>query len=114
MKGHHKLEVWKRSIDFVTKIYKLTDGFPKNEIYGLVQQMRRSAVSIPRNIAEGAGRNSKNEFRQFLSIAQGSVAELETQILIAQKLGFVKGSDSLLNELDELSRMLIGLVKAVR
>jgi four helix bundle protein len=114
LKGHHKLEVWKRSIEFVTTIYKLTESFPKSEIYGLVQQMRKSAVSIPSNIAEGAGRNSKNEFKQFLSIAQGSTAELETQILIARNLGFIEDPESLLTELDELSKMLIGLAMALR
>jgi four helix bundle protein len=114
MKGHHKLDVWKRGIEFVTKIYKLTESFPRSEIYGLVQQMRKSAVSIPSNIAEGAGRNSKNEFKQFLSIAQGSLAELETQLLISRNLGFVKELDSLLIELDELSRMIIGLVRTLK
>ena len=114
MKGHHKLDVWKRGIEFVTKIYKLTESFPRSEIYGLVQQMRKSAVSIPSNIAEGAGRNSKNEFKQFLSIAQGFLAELETQLLISRNLGFVKELDSLLIELDELSRMIIGLVRTLK
>jgi four helix bundle protein len=114
LKGHHKLEVWKRSIEFVTAIYKLTESFPKSEIYGLVQQLRRSAISIPSNIAEGAGRNSKNEFKQFLSIAQGSIAELETQLLIARNLGFVKEPESLLIELDELSKMIIGLAMALK
>jgi four helix bundle protein len=114
MKGHHNLEVWKRSINFVTKIYGLTEGFPKIEIYGLVQQMRRSAVSIPSNIAEGAGRNSKNEFKQFLSIAQGSIAELETQLIIAHNLGFVKEHEPLTAELDELSKMLIGLIRSLK
>jgi four helix bundle protein len=114
LKGHHKLEVWKRSIEFVTTIYKLTESFPKSEVYGLVQQMRKSAVSIPSNIAEGAGRNSKNEFKQFLSIAHGSTAELETQILIARNLGFIGAPELLLTELDELSKMLIGLVRALK
>ncbi len=114
MKGHQKLELWKRSIEFVTTIYKLTESFPKGEVYGLVQQMRKSAVSIPSNIAEGAGRNSKNEFKQFLSIAQGSTAELETQILIARNLGFIEDPELLLTELDELSKMLIGLARALK
>ena len=114
MKGHHKLELRKRSIEFVTTIYKLTESFPKSEVYGLVQQMRKSAVSIPSNIAEGAGRNSKNEFKQFLSIAQGSTAELETQILIARNLGFIEDPELLLTELDELSKMLIGLARALK
>jgi four helix bundle protein len=114
LKGHHKLEVWKRSIEFVTTIYKLTEGFPKSEVYGLVQQMRKSAVFIPSNIAEGAGRNSKNEFKQVLSIAQGSTAELGTQILIARNLDFIEEHESLLTERDELSKMLIGLAKALK
>jgi len=76
--------------------------------------MRKSAVSIPSNIAEGAGRKSKNEFKQFLSIAQGSTAELETQILIARNLGFIEDSELLLTELDELSKMLIGLARALK
>ncbi|MBW1937083.1 MAG: four helix bundle protein [Deltaproteobacteria bacterium] len=88
MKAHHNLKVWKRSVDYVVKIYKLTEGFPKDEQYGLSSQMRRAALSIASNIAEGAGRNSKNEFRQFLSIAQGSVSELETQLIIAEKLSY--------------------------
>ena len=76
MKAHHKLKVWQRSIEYVTQIYKLTERFPKSELYGLSSQMRRAAVSIPSNIAEGAARNSKKEFKQFLSISQGSAAEL--------------------------------------
>ncbi len=113
MKGHHKLEVWKKGIEFVVKIYKLTEDFPKNEMYGLTQQIRRAAVSIPCNIAEGAGRHSKKEFRQFLSIAQGSIAELETQLLIAQRLCYIKETSNFLNELDEISRMLSGLAKSL-
>ena len=85
---HHKLEVWKRSLHFVTKIYKITAKYPNEEKFGLVSQMRRAAVSIPSNIAEGAARNSKKEFINFLHIAQGSAAELETQILISRNLEF--------------------------
>ena len=88
MKAHHKLDVWQRAIDFVIKIYKVTDEFPKEEIYGLTSQMRRAAVSIPSNIAEGAARGSKAEFRKFLAIAQGSISELETQIIISSRLRF--------------------------
>jgi four helix bundle protein len=113
MKAHHKLKVWQRSIDFVTEIYKLTEKFPKSELYGLTNQMRRAAVSIPSNLAEGAGRNSKREFKQFLSISQGSVAELETQLLIAEKLGYCSGIDNLYSELDEISKMIIGLIKSL-
>ena len=85
-KPHHNLEVWKRSLNFVTKIYKVTAEFPADEKFSLVSQMRRAAVSIPSNIAEGAARNSKKEFINFLHIAQGSAAELETQIFITSHL----------------------------
>lgn len=114
MKGHHNLEVWKRAIKFVTEIYKMTDNFPNNEIYGLSQQMRRSAVSIPSNIAEGAGRNSTREFLQFLSIAQGSLSELETQLIIGNNLGYIRNVEITLKELDEISKMLIGLSKSLK
>ena len=113
MKGHHKLKVWERAIDFVIEIYKLTEHFPKEEIYGLTSQMRRAAVSISSNIAEGAGRRSKAELRKFLAIAQGSISELETQIIISSKLGFCVAPESLLSELDEISRMVVGLRKSV-
>ena len=115
-KPHHKLEVWKRALNFVTEIYKITAGFPNDEKFGLVSQMRRAAVSIPSNIAEGAARNSKKEFNNFLHIAQGSTAELETQLLISQNLEFLSKSqaDPLLKELEEISRMIIGLQKSLR
>jgi four helix bundle protein len=77
-KPHHKLHVWNRSLAFVTQIYRVTATFPQEERYGLIGQMRRAAVSIPSNIAEGAARNTHKEFVNFLHIAQGSVAELET------------------------------------
>ena len=115
-KPHHKLEVWRRSLNFVTKIYKITAQFPADEKFGLVSQMRRAAVSIPSNTAEGAARNSKKEFINFLHIAQGSTAELETQLFISQTLDFVSQSqaDPLLKELEEISRMIIGLQKSLR
>ena len=116
MKPHFRLEVWKRSMDFVTRIYRLTGQFPNSEKFGLVSQMQRVAVSIPANIAEGAARSSKNEFKQFLSIAQGSTAELETLLIIAKNLGYAKNNDagSLLNELDGISKMIIGLRKETK
>ncbi len=113
MKAHHKLKVWQRSIDFVVEIYKLTEKFPKSELYGLTNQMRRAAVSIASNLAEGAGRRSKNEFKQFLSISQGSIAELETQLIISEKLNFSSDIDNLISELDEISKMNIGLSKSL-
>ena len=82
------LDIWNRSIALVENIYKVTNSFPKEELYGLTSQLRRSAVSIPSNIAEGFGRFHKNEYKQFLHIAIGSCAEVSTQIIIASKLGF--------------------------
>ncbi|MBI5222723.1 MAG: four helix bundle protein [Candidatus Magasanikbacteria bacterium] len=97
------LIVWQKSMDLVVAIYDLTDKFPKTEIYGLTSQMRRSAVSIPSNIAEGRRRGSKKDYRQFLVVAYASGAELETQVEIAKRLAFGKNLnytkvDGLLNE----------------
>ena len=88
MKTHKDLDVWKNSIDFVTTIYKYTASFPKEELYSLTNQVRRSAVSVPSNIAEGAGRNSYKEYIRFLYVAQGSASELETQLIIARNFRF--------------------------
>ncbi|MDO8617398.1 MAG: four helix bundle protein [Candidatus Uhrbacteria bacterium] len=86
MNTYKDLKVWQKAIDLVVAVYQLTDGFPREEIYGLTSQMRRAAVSIPSNIAEGKLRGHQKEFRQFLFIAYGSGAELETQIEIAKRL----------------------------
>lgn len=115
-KPHHKLDVWKRSIDFVSKIYRVTGGFPDEEKFGLTSQMRRAAVSIASNIAEGAARSGRKEFNNFLHIAQGSVAELETQFFISRNLEFI-GSEKvkpLLQELEEISKMIIGLQRSLK
>ena len=85
-RSYQDLDVWKLSIDFVKQTYQLTQKFPKTEIYGLTNQIRRAAISIPSNIAEGQGRNSAKEFRQFLAIALGSIAEVETQLIIAREI----------------------------
>ena len=115
-KPHHKLEVWRRSISFVQRIYEATADFPDLEKFGLVSQMRRASVSVPSNIAEGAARNSKKEFMNFLHIAQGSISELETQIIISGRLGFLGNTvqEELLNELEELSRMVLGLQRNLK
>ena len=115
-KPHHKLNVWKKAIEFVKRIYQITVGFPAEEKFGLVSQMRRSAISIASNISEGAGRNNKKEFNQFLGIAQGSSAELETQLIIARELGILADqlADELIIELDTISKMIIGLQRAIR
>jgi len=115
MRPHKKLNVWKKSIEFVTKIYKVTESFPDSEKFGLISQIRRSAVSIPSNTSAGPARSSKKEFIQFLSIAQGSTSELETQLIISNNLGFLKTENMhLLNELDEISRMIIGLIRTLK
>ena len=88
MRRHHELQVWQEAIDLVEEAYRLTGAFPREELYGLAGQMRRAAVSVPGNIAEGAARQSEREFLQFLIIARGSLSELETPVLIAEKLGY--------------------------
>lgn len=113
--SYRDLIVWQKSMDLVVAIYGLTDKYPGSEIYGLTSQMRRSAVSIPSNIAEGRRRGSRNDFRQFIIIAYGSGAELETQIEISKRLSFGKNidftqADDLLNEIMRmLNKMLASL-----
>jgi len=116
MKTHKDLDVWKKAIEFVISIYKITKSFPKEELYGLVSQIRRSAVSIPSNIAEGAARNHDKEFLQFLYFALASASELETQLIIANNLGFIDDdiSKELIDELNVISKMLQGLIKSVK
>jgi four helix bundle protein len=114
MQNYRNLEVWKRAIEFCIEQYKVLEKFPASEMYGLVSQMKRSVVSIPSNIAEGAGRNSiAAEFKRFLFISIGSAAELETQIIIANKLNFTDKSvfDALTEELIVMQKMLYSLVK---
>jgi four helix bundle protein len=115
-KPHHKLNVWLKAIAFVKNMYQITSEFPAEEKFGLVSQMRRSAVSIACNISEGAGRNNKKEFIQFLGIAQGSLSELETQLIISRELGFIEGkmAEELINELDDISKMIIGLQRRLK
>ncbi|MBN2350359.1 MAG: four helix bundle protein [Bacteroidales bacterium] len=112
MTTHKDLEVWKNSIDLVTRIYQITENFPKEELYGLVSQIRRSSVSLPSNISEGAGRNYKKEYIQFLYIAMGSLSELETQIIISKNLALLSKEDfQELNERMNLIRsQLSGLI----
>ena len=90
--NHKEMDVWKRSMDLVETIYKVSTQFPKEEIYGLTSQIRRSAVSVPSNIAEGAARKSDKEFIQFISIAMGSLSEVETQYQLSVRLGFIEKS----------------------
>lgn len=115
METHRDLHVWKVAVDFVTTIYKTTGSFPPSELFGLTNQMRRAAVSIPSNIAEGAGRKSPKEFCQFLSFALGSIAELETQLIISGNLKYISQNhqDELLKTLSEIRKMTLGLKKAI-
>ena len=115
MKSHKDLDVWKRSVELVTFIYEVTKTFPKEEMYGITNQIRRAAISIPSNIAEGAARNHSKEFIQFLYISLGSISELETQTIISKNLIFLSSDDSIKiqNELTELRKMTIGLIKSL-
>jgi four helix bundle protein len=115
-KPHKKLDVWKLSMELSRRIYHLTAGYPGEEKFGLVSQMRRAAVSIPSNLAEGAARSSDNEFRNFLSIARSSLSELDTQLDLSQQLGFITVEsrsevDGLLTRVDKMLYALYQLKK---
>jgi len=116
MRPHERLEVWQTAVDFVVTIYKETEGFPKEERFGLTSQIRRAAVSVAANIAEGAGRDSPREFGHFLSNAQGSVSELATELLIAHRLSFLTANvyEKLSATLDSIGRMIVGLSRHLR
>jgi four helix bundle protein len=111
MRPHEKLEVWTKAVELVITIYRNTSTFPKEEKFGLTSQIRRAAVSIPANIAEGAARQGSKEFLHFLSIAQGSTSELETELLIAQRLGYLEPQvhEAMYAELNAIARMIVGL-----
>ena len=111
--SYKDLIVWQKAIDMATWIYGLTKQFPKEEIYGITSQMRRAAVSVPSNIAEGQSRQHKTEFRQFLHIAKGSLSELETQLTIANNLGYAKEKDFQdgTARIDETSKLLYSLIR---
>jgi len=108
---YRDLEVWKKSIKLVKEVYYLVNEFPDDEKYGLTSQIKRAVVSIPSNIAEGASRYSDKESCRFIDIALGSIAEVETQIIIAKELGFVENIDVLMDDSKELYSMLLGLKK---
>jgi len=113
IKSFKDLEIWNRSIKLVEDVYVATRSFPREEIYTLTGQLRRSAVSVPANISEGFTRFHNKEYRQFLYISLGSCAELTTQLIIASRLGYIDKDkvDKLLNEIDEISKMTMGLIK---
>jgi four helix bundle protein len=116
MRPHQKLEAWSKAIELVTDVYKSTERFPMEERYGLTGQIRRAAVSIPANLAEGAGRRSQKEFAHFLSNSQGSASELETELIIANRLGFLDEANfaKLLGQLERIGRLITGLTRHVR
>ena len=115
--NYEKLSVWKKSMDLVEAVYALTKKFPNEELYGLVSQMRRCAVSIPSNIAEGSSRKTDKDFCQFLAISSGSAAELQTQINIARRLRFAFDSVPEYERLDtsiaEVRKMLFKLIESL-
>ena len=116
IRSYRDLVVWQKAVELVTEIYRLTQTFPKEEMFGLMSQMRRAAVSIPSNIAEGHGRLSRKEYIYFLGNARGSLAELETQVTIARNLGFLEETklNRVLEQAGELGRIINGLLASLR
>jgi four helix bundle protein len=116
MKGYQDLKVWQLGIEISIAIYRLTDAFPQREVYGLTSQLRRAATSIPSNIAEGHSRGQTKDLLRFLSISRGSIAEVETQLIIAERLQYVHATQVQLirDMLDEESRMLAGLRRSLQ
>jgi four helix bundle protein len=114
-KNYSDLIAWQKAMDLVELIYKATSQFPREEIYGLTNQLRRAAVSVPSNIAEGQGRGSANDFRRFLAISYGSLREVETQILIAKRLHFLTEAQAgrVMNLAGEVGRRLNGLTNSL-
>ena len=116
VKNYKDLKVWQKAVDLVVECYNVTRVFPSEEKYGLTSQIRRAATSIPANIAEGHGRQHTNEFIHFLGIARGSAKELETHLIVSQRIGFLREYDPspLLMAAEEISKMLTGLQAALR
>ncbi|WP_449371260.1 four helix bundle protein [Thiomonas sp.] len=115
IKNYQELQVWQKAMAFVESVYRATQAFPREEQFGLTNQVRRAVVSIPSNIAEGQGRNSTQAFLHFLSIAYGSLQESETQIMLAHRLGYMNPTDqdALLSAASEIARMINGLQKSL-
>jgi four helix bundle protein len=111
-----RLEVWKKAIELTVDVYKHSEKFPKTEIYGLTSQIRRAAVSIPSNVAEGAARQTRKEFINYLHIAQGSLSELDTQLVIANKLEYIPdiAYKDIEKKTETISKMITGLIKSLK
>ena len=116
MKNFKNLKIWEKGIDLVVNVYRNIDHFPKEELFGLTSQIKRSAISIPSNIAEGSGRGSDKDFNRVLDVALGSSFELETQLIIAHRLKFLSDENfiSLNEQIDEEQKMIIGLQKTLK
>ena len=116
MKSYEELDVWQKGVSLAIEVYKVTELFPRSERFGLTGQIRRAATSIPANIAEGWGRGSTKEYIQFLLVARGSLLELETHLVISQKLNYVKEEqlEDLKMQTRRIGRMLNGLIQALR
>ena len=112
--NHRKLIVWQEAMNLVETIYRMTARFPGEQLYGLVAQLRRSAVSVPSNIAEGAGRNSRRELVQFVGIASGSLAELDTQLEIAARLGYIDRDSEPIKLSSRVGQLLVALRRSLR
>jgi four helix bundle protein len=115
VQSYRDLIAWQKAMDLVIDIYNSTHSFPKSETYGLISQLRRAAVSVPSNIAEGHGRRTTGEFKQFLGHALGSIMEIETQILIGERLGYIDSTKSrlLLGRTTEIGKIVNGLVRSL-
>jgi four helix bundle protein len=111
---HHDLQAWQFAIQLVKDVYALTSSFPTSETYGLTNQMRRAAVSVPSNIAEGAARNSAKEFLHFLGMARGSLSELDTQLVIAREIGYAQETPALEKQIDDVFGLLNGLINSIK
>lgn len=113
--SYQNLVAWQRAMELVTDVYKVTSAFPKEEVYGLTSQLRRAAVSVPSNIAEGQGRKGNGEFKHFLRLSLGSLMEVETQIMISERLGYLNpdSAQTLLRDPGELGRIMNGLIKSL-
>ena len=113
-RGHRSLKAWQQAMELVTDIYTATSLFPAQEQYGLTSQMRRAAVSVSANIAEGFARNGDKELLHFLSIAAGSLSELDTLVELAARLAYLKNAEELNEKVDDVSGLLMGLAASIR